>query len=152
MSLTDDRGSRSYSQTDPARSIDRSPAQPYSGAMLCMKQISRSVAVIAWVTLAASLVITGDLVIDLAFEEAEIQTSADASAGPEEPDNAAEHILMPSQKADNLATSRQFVMAAPLQVELISNSAPPLLIRRANPIHERPPRSSPVPLPLPLRI
>ena len=122
--------------------------------MLCMKQISRSVAVIAWVTLAASLVITGDLVIDLAFEEAEILTSADASAGPEEPDNAAEHILMPSQKADNLATSRQFVMAAPLQVELISNSAPPLLIRirRANPIHERPPRSSPVPPPLPLRI
>ena len=129
----------------------KSPSVIPSRARLAA-EISRCVAVIAWVTLAASLVITGDLVIDLAFEEAEIQTSADASAGPEEPDNAAEHILMPSQKADNLATSRQFVMAAPLQVELISNSAPPLLIRRANPIHERPPRSSPVPLPLPLRI
>jgi hypothetical protein len=120
--------------------------------MLCLKQIARRRGVMAWLTLAASLMITGDLVIDLAFEEADVQTSADAAAVPEAPDNAAEHILMPSQKADNLATAWQLDMAAPLQVALISNSAPPLLTRRARPIHERPPRSSPVPLPLPLRI
>ena len=120
--------------------------------MLCLRQISRGIGVIAWLTLAASLMITGDLVIDLAFEEADVRASADATDFPETPDNAAEHILMPSQKADNLTAAWQLDMAAPLQVALIANPATPLLTRRASPIHERPPRSSPIPLPLPLRI
>jgi hypothetical protein len=108
--------------------------------------------VIAWLTLAAALMITGDLVIDLAFEEAALPTSADTSSIPEAPDNAAEHILMPSQKADNLATAWQLDMAAPLPVALISFSPPPPLTRRMSTIPERQPRSSPIPLPLHLRI
>ena len=117
-----------------------------------MRQIVRRIGVIAWLTLAASLAVTADLVIDLAFEDAHIQAAADASAVPEAPDNAAEHILMPSEKADHLAAAWQVDMAAPPQVTLRANSAPPFLTGRASLIHERPPRSSPVPLPLPLRI
>ena len=43
--------------------------------------------------------VTGDLVIDLALEEAAVEASTDTAALPEAPDNAAEHVLMPSIRA-----------------------------------------------------
>lgn len=109
--------------------------------------------VIAWLTLVVSLMITGDLVMDLAFEEPDLSTSADASPIPEEPDNAAEHILMPSQKADRSAEIAWLAgMSAAFEATLIFTCIPSLVIARVGPTHKRPPRSSPVPLLLPLRI
>lgn len=107
---------------------------------------------IAWLTLAASLMVTGDLVIDLAFEETEVQTAADTASQPEAPDNAAEHILMPSQKGGSLFVLGHVDVAPAPQTMLIAVflSSPPS--ERAGRIHERPPRSSPIPRPLPLRI
>jgi hypothetical protein len=32
------------------------------------------------------------------FEQPDLATTSDAAPAPEEPDNAAEHLLMPSQK------------------------------------------------------
>ena len=133
-------------------SIDRPLSRPYSGAMLFMRVIARRIGMIAWLTLAASLMVTGDLVIDLAFEEAEIEASTDTASLPEAPDNAAEHVLMPSQKGDSLASVGPVGPWAALAVALASTWVPTQATRRASPLYERPPRSSPVPLPLPLRI
>jgi hypothetical protein len=117
-----------------------------------MSLLARRIGGIAWLILAAALMITGDLVIDLAFEEAALPTSADASSLPETPDNAAEHILMPSQKADSVTATWQVGMSAAFQSTVISFFPPPPLTRRMSPVPERQPRSSPIPLPLPLRI
>ncbi|WHZ24522.1 MAG: hypothetical protein OJF47_003634 [Nitrospira sp.] len=108
---------------------------------------------IAWLTLVVSLVITGDLVMDLAFEEAILDTAADTSSIPEELDNAAEHILMPSQKADrSIALAWLIGTSAAVHAVLIATCLPSATTDRAGPTHERPPRSSPLPLLLPLRI
>ena len=96
--------------------------------------------------------VTGDLVIDLAFEEAAVEASTDTAALPEGPDNAAEHVLMPSHKGDSLASVSPAAPSAALAVALASTWLPTQATRRAGPIYERPPRSSPVPFPLPLRI
>jgi hypothetical protein len=53
--------------------------------MLFMRVIAGRIGVIAWLTLAASLMVTGDLVIDLAFEEAEIEASTDTRLFPKRP-------------------------------------------------------------------
>ena len=53
--------------------------------------------VIGWLTLLLCVWTTGDLVIDLVFEEPDV--AADTQATAEAPDNAAEHLLMPSQRA-----------------------------------------------------
>ena len=63
--------------------------------------------VIGWLTLLICLWTTGDLVIDMVFEEPDMV--ADTHATAEEPDNAAEHLLMPSQRAAN---STESVVAA----------------------------------------
>jgi hypothetical protein len=108
---------------------------------------------IAWLALALSLAMTGDLVIDLVFEEPDLSTTADASSMPEEPDNAAEHILMPSQKTDSPGGIAWPAWAwVAFEVILMSVCLPSLPSKRAAPLHERLPCSSPVPLLLPLRI
>ena len=96
--------------------------------------------------------VTGDLVIDLALEEAAVEASTDTAALPEAPDDAAEHVLMPSHKGDSLASVSPAAPSAALAVALASTWLPTQATRRAGPIYERPPRSSPVPFPLPLRI
>ncbi len=118
-----------------------------------MRLMAQRTGMIAWLTLAISLVITSDLVMDLGFEEPILSTSADASSIPEEPENAAEHILMPSQKTEAPSDMAWPAGISPVvQATFLSTYLPSPVMQRAGPIHERPPRSSPVPLLLPLRI
>lgn len=64
--------------------------------------LSHHLRLIGWCTLLLCLWSTGDLVVDLAFEAPE--TITDLQATTEEPDNAAEHVLMPSARADSSST------------------------------------------------
>ena len=57
--------------------------------------------VIGWLAILACVWTTGDRVFDLVFEEPDVV--ADTQATADEPDNAAEHVLMPSQRADSSA-------------------------------------------------
>ncbi len=120
--------------------------------MLRMRTIVRHRGMV-WLALVMSLMTAGDLVMDLAFEEAEPVTSAEASSIPEAPENAAEHVLMPSQKADH-STATTWLILPPSVVHsaLVTACLPPPVIARADFARERPPRRSPVPLLLPLRI
>ena len=116
--------------------------------------MARHTGVIAWLTLVVSLVITGNLVMDLAFEEPDLSTSVDGAPIPEEPDNPAENILMASQKADGGPAAIAWSAWAWIGLAAILMSAclPTISSTPAASTHERPPRSSPVPLLLPLRI
>ena len=118
-----------------------------------MRGMARHTSVITWLTLVVSLAITGDLVMDLAFEGPDLSTPVEGAPIPEEADNPAEHILMASQKTDNPAEIAwpAWVWVVFVAI-LISACLPSLPRKRAGPPHERPPRSSPVPLLLPLRI
>jgi len=115
------------------------------------RRIASQILVISWLALAACLWTTGDLVVDLAFETPDVSATAEAST--EEPDNAAEHLLMPSAQADRLATD---TLAATPVVDLdaasltvaLSNDATP----RASPTLHYPPRNKPVAFSIPLRI
>lgn len=121
--------------------------------MLCMRRIARHTALIAWLPLVVSLAVTGDLIMDLAFEGPDLSTSAEGTPIQEEFDNPAEHILMASQKTDGpvgiVWPAWAWVAFAAL---LMSAYLPTISSTGAAPTHERPPRSSPVPLLLPLRI
>ena len=115
--------------------------------------MARHTAVIAWLTLVVSLAITGDLIMDLAFEGPDLSTSAEGTSIPEQPDNPAEHILMASQKTDSPVGIAWPAWAwVALAALLMSACLPSRSSTRVGHSHERPPRSSPVPLLLPLRI
>jgi hypothetical protein len=104
---------------------------------------------LGWLGLLACFWTTGDLVVDLVFETPGL--TSDASA--EEPDNAAEHLLMPSEQADRLtagtlaATPTADFDAPSLAVTVLHRAAP----RAAPPLHA-PPRNKPVSCSVPLRI
>lgn len=107
--------------------------------------------VIGWLTLLICVWTTGDLVIDLVFEEPDV--AADTHATAEEPDNAAEHLLMPSQRvgsptADVIATTP----AADLDACSIALTMMDHAALRAATSHHRPPANRPVSCSTPLRI
>jgi hypothetical protein len=105
--------------------------------------------VIGWLAILICVWTTGDRVIDLVFEEPDVV--ADTQATTEEPDNAAEHVLMPSQRAGSAASDA--VTAAPdldavsIAVQVMDHS----VLGTASPPH-RPPRHTPVSFSVPLRI
>ena len=107
--------------------------------------------VIGWLALLVSAYTTADLVIDLAFEEPELTT--DAQAATEEPDNAAEHLLIPSPRAGGsavdtfMASPAEDLDAFSIAGHVMNNAA-----LRAVPSHYRPLRSRPVSFSVPLRI
>jgi len=107
--------------------------------------------VIGWLALLVCLWTTGDLVVDLAFEVPEV--ISDAGVSSEAPDNAAEHLLMPSAQADRLtagslaATPAADFDASSIVVATAGNAA-----SRAAPPLGYPPRNKPVSLSSPLRI
>ena len=91
--------------------------------------------------------------MDVAFEAPDLSTPVEGAPIPEEPDNPAEHILMASQKTDGPVGIAWPAWAwVALAALLMSAYMPSLSSTRVGPSHERPPRSSPVPLLLPLRI
>lgn len=107
--------------------------------------------VIGWLALLISACTTADLVVDLVFEEPDM--TADAQATTEEPDNAAEHLLMPSQRAGGSATDTVMAsQAVDLDAFSTAGHVPVNTALRAVPPHHRPPRSRPVSFSVPLRI
>jgi hypothetical protein len=66
--------------------------------------------VTGWLAILMCVWTSGDRVIDLVFEEPEVV--ADTQVPTEEPDNAAEHVLMRSQRAGHSASDA--VTAAPV--------------------------------------
>lgn len=108
--------------------------------------------VIGWLALLICLWTTGDRIIDLVFEEPDV--AADSAASTEEPDNAAEHVLMPSERA-NHSPAGTLLTAAPaidLDAASIALAAPEEATPRAAPPLHYPPRNRPVSFLLPLRI
>jgi hypothetical protein len=104
---------------------------------------------IAWIAVFFSVWTTGDLVIDLVFEEA---PAVAETAGPvDEPDNAAEHILLPSTTTGSSLTVLKWdtgLDAAP--VSLVAIATPHLLFEKSE--RFRPPREAPTSFSVPLRI
>ncbi len=106
---------------------------------------------IIWLALLLCVWTTADLVIDLVFEEQKVV--AEANGATEDPDDVAEHLLMPSERASNLAQNtvtapqtpdlKIFSFAIPVSGITASNADPPPL---------PPPRDNPVSFSVPLRI
>ncbi len=105
--------------------------------------------VFGWLTLLICLGTTGDLVHDLAFEEPNVATDDQATA--DEPDNAAEHVLMPSPRADSSATDAVTVV---LDLETLSVVRPLTghTALKTTPSSHPPPRHAPIAFSVPLRI
>ena len=107
--------------------------------------------VIGWLTLLICLWTTGDLVHDLAIEEPNV--AADAQATAEEPDNAAEHLIMPSQRVGN-STTDVVAAAPPADFDAISTvltSITNAALRAVSSNHQPPP-PRPLSFSVPLRI
>lgn len=92
-----------------------------------------------------SLWTTADSVIDLVFEAPEATLGAIAT---EEPDNAAEHVLMPSARTDSSTDVTVVLSADPDS----SSSIVSVSTRIAASSVDHPPRNSPVSFSVPLRI
>jgi hypothetical protein len=105
--------------------------------------------VIGWVAILACVWTSGDRVIDLAFEAPDVV--ADTRATAEEPDNAAEHMLMRSQRtcssAPDAVTAAADLDASAVAVTLTAHTA-----LRAAAFHHPPPRYRPSSFSVPLRI
>src|SRR5687768_16430926 len=54
---------------------------------------------VAWLALLLAGIVRGDLVNDLVFEPEAMSETSGSDAVSEEPDNGAEHLLVPSQRA-----------------------------------------------------
>ncbi|MBX9658192.1 MAG: hypothetical protein K2X00_06460 [Nitrospiraceae bacterium] len=107
--------------------------------------------IIGWLALLTCLWTTGDLVVDLVFETPDVTSNADASA--EEPDNAAEHLLMPSERADHSPTDTlTSAPATDFHATTLAVTAPDNAALKTASSHHPPPRSSPVSFSIPLRI
>lgn len=73
--------------------------------------------VIGYLTLLMCFWTTGDLVVDLVFEEPNLALNPQGTT--DEPDNAAEHLLMMSQRADGSGTD---TLAADFSGDLLTIS------------------------------
>jgi hypothetical protein len=105
--------------------------------------------VITWLALLLCGWTTGDRIIDLVFEEPDVTVGTRATA--DEPDNAAEHVLMPSQQATSSAADA--VTTAPdLGGFSLAERRTDRTVLEATPPHYPPPPNTPVSFPIPLRI
>ena len=110
-------------------------------------RIAPHMLVIGWVAILACIWTSGDRVIDLAFEAPDVVVDTTA----EEPDNAAEHMLMRSQRtcssAPDAVTAAADLDASAVAVTLTAHTA-----LRAAAFHHPPPRYKPSSFSVPLRI
>ena len=84
-------------------SLSEFDSGPHSAILSGMHfRIAPHMFVIGWLAILACVWTTGDRVIDLVFEELDVV--ADTQATTDEPDNAAEHVLMPSPRGDSSAS------------------------------------------------
>jgi hypothetical protein len=113
-----------------------------------VRQTVYRVMLISWIAVFLSLWTTGDLVIDLVFEEAPVTTTSEPV---DEPDNAAEHILLPSTTTgDSLAILKWATGLNFPPVPHVTLSAPRFLFEKAALF--RLPREAPISFTVPLRI
>jgi hypothetical protein len=104
---------------------------------------------IAWIAIFLSVWATGDLVIDLVFEEPPV--AAGTSQPIDEPDNAAEHILLPATTAGGSLTVLKWDTGLdPASDSLVTASTPRLLFEKS--AEFRLPREAPISFSVPLRI
>ena len=66
-----------------------------------LKSTSRSLMI--WLALLLTGVVSGDLVVDMVFESPEVSDTSESGPISEEPDDSAEHLLMPSQRIAHVA-------------------------------------------------
>ena len=118
-------------------------------SMLMLFQMLPHMRVIVWLTLLLCVLTTGDLVVDMVFEEPNMV--ADTCVTAEEPDNAAEHLLMHSQRMSSSVLDA--VMAAP-DLDVFSTVGTVMDNRALGAVSPpyRPPRLTPVSFSAPLRI
>jgi hypothetical protein len=114
-----------------------------------VRQTVYRVMLISWFAVFLSLWTTGDLVIELVFEEAE---AVDATSEPvDEPDNAAEHILLPSTTTGDSLTILKWATGLNLtSVPHVTLPASRFLFEKAALF--RLPREAPISFSVPLRI
>ena len=97
--------------------------------------------VMSWLALVICLSTTGDFVIDLVFEEPDV--AADAQAATEEPDNPAEHLLMPSHCGGGSAADAGTAAPAPdldasaITVRALGDATPRAALRLHPPLRTR---------------
>ena len=104
---------------------------------------------IGWLAILACVWTTGDQVFDLVFEEPDVV--ADSQTTVDEPDNPAEHVLIPSPRADSSATDAVIIV---LDLETVSVVGPLTghAALKPAPSHHPPPRHAPIAFSVPLRI
>lgn len=105
--------------------------------------------VIGWLAILLCVWTAGDQVIDLVFEEPDVV--ADTRATAVEPDNAAEHVLMPSQRAGSSAPDAVTVVPDLDAYSIAVTSLDHTALGAASPPHP-PPRHIPGSFSVPLRI
>ena len=105
--------------------------------------------VIVWLSILACVWTAGDRVFDLVFEEPDLV--ADTQAATDEPNNAAEHVLMPSPRADSSATDAVTV-ALDLETWSVVGPLTGHTALKPPPSHHPPPRRAPIAFSVPLRI
>ena len=116
---------------------------------MTLSLLTRHIRLIGLLTLVLCLWSVGDLVVDLAFEAPMLANEVQGTS--EEPDNAAEHVLMPSQRADDstdLSVAHSADPDSSTGVTVVSDYA----TRIASPSVYYPPRNSPISFSVPLRI
>jgi hypothetical protein len=91
------------------------------------------------------------VVIDLVFEDQEITDEAHGTTG--DPDDVAEHLLMPSERADISAlTTMTVVQTSDVETFSFAIPASGITASNADPPPHLPPRDNPVSFSVPLRI
>ena len=105
--------------------------------------------VIGWLAILACVWTAGDRVFDLVFEVPDLV--ADTQAATDEPDNAAEHVLLPSQRASSSA-SDPVTVAPDLAAVSVAVTLTNYTALEPAPPHHPPPRHAPVAFSVPLRI
>ena len=114
-------------------------------------RFAQQMKIIGWLTLLLCLWSTGDLVVDLVFEDPDV--TADASAPAEEPGNAAEHLLLPTQRTGHSAADT--ITATPAADPAVLSTAftlPDNASLRASSSYHQPPPTGPLSLSVLLRI
>lgn len=75
---------------------------------------------LSWLAIFLVGVVSGDRVVDVAFEAPEFSDRSGAGPVSEEPDNSAEHVLMPSSTTDHRAGFTALQVVSHIDATIIS--------------------------------
>jgi hypothetical protein len=71
---------------------------------------------IGWFAVLLASVVTGDYVVDSAFEWPEVSNTFGTASESEEPEDSGEHLLMPSPRADHGADLASFHVSSEIDI------------------------------------